>query len=410
MPIGQDAVQAAIPELRNDDRLIRYAARIALEHQPLDLWREPVLNAASVDTALNGMLAMVRVAGKDAREPLLDKIYSIPFDSLTETQQILWLRVYGLIFMRLGEADAEDAEQIRSRLEAEFPSVNASINSEILKLLVYGESSSITGKAVSLLSTAATQEEQIDIAKTLRHQLLGWTPESRRTYFKWFLQAANYRGGASFTSFLENIQKDAVAKLSPQEADDLKVIIEKRIEQSNPLNFAKRAVVKQWTVEGLLSLAEQDLKGRDFNRGSRLFGEANCFACHRFTGKGGAIGPDLTTVAGRFTRKDLIESIVLPNKEISDQYSATTFITLDGKVVTGRVANLSGDNIMVQTNMLDPGNFTTIDTKMIDEQFASKNSLMPEGLLNTLHEDEVLDLLAFLLSRGDRNSPLFKKE
>ena len=98
-----------------------------------------------------------------------------------------------------------------------------------------------------------------------------------------------------------------------------------------------------------------------------------------------------------------------PNKEISDQYAATTFITVDGKVVTGRVANLSGDNIMVQTNMLDPGNFTSIDTKMIDEQFPSKNSLMPEGLLNTLNRDEVLDLLAFLLSRGDPSSPMFKK-
>ena len=63
---------------------------------------------------------------------------------------------------------------------------------------------------------------------------------------------------------------------------------------------------------------------------------------------------------------------------------------------------------MVQTNMLDPGNFTVVDTKMIDEQFASKNSLMPDGLLNTLHEEEVLDLLAFLLSRGDRSSPLFR--
>ena len=98
-----------------------------------------------------------------------------------------------------------------------------------------------------------------------------------------------------------------------------------------------------------------------------------------------------------------------PNKEISDQYAATTFITVDGKVVTGRVANLSGDNIMVQTNMLEPGNFTSIDTKMIDEQFPSKNSLMPEGLLNTLNRDEVLDLLAFLLSRGDPSSPMFKK-
>ena len=151
------------------------------------------------------------------------------------------------------------------------------------------------------------------------------------------------------------------------------------------------------------------MRDRDFERGAKLFGEANCFACHRFNGRGGAIGPDLTTIAGRFSKKDLLESIVKPNKEISDQYAATTFITVDGKVVTGRVANLSGDNIMVQTNMLDPGNFTSIDTKMIDEQFPSKNSLMPEGLLNTLNRDEVLDLLAFLLSRGDPSSPMFKK-
>ena len=188
----------------------------------------------------------------------------------------------------------------------------------------------------------------------------------------------------------------------------MKSVIESPIQQSNPLNHTNRAVVKQWSVGELLSLSEQKLKDRDFDRGSRMFGEANCFACHRFGGKGGAIGPDLTTVAGRFNVKDLIESIVHPNKQISDQYSATTFITLDGKVITGRVANLSGDNIMVQTNMLDPGNFTVVDTKMIDEQFASKNSLMPDGLLNTLHEEEVLDLLAFLLSRGDRSSPLFR--
>ena len=311
--------------------------------------------------------------------------------------------------MRLGEAGTEDAEQIRNRLEPQFPTLNASINSELFKLLVYGESVEATEKAVMLLSSAPTQEEQIDLAKTLRHQRLGWRPESRRIYFQWFLKAANYRGGASFTMFLENIQKDAVANLSPDEASELKSIIESPIHQSNPLNYTKRPVVKQWTVEDLVAMAGKSLKGRDFDRGSRMFGEANCFACHRFSEKGGAIGPDLTSVAGRFSRKDLIESIVHPNKQISDQYSATTFITLDGKVITGRVANLSGDNIMVQTNMLDPGNFTVIDTKMIDEQFPSKNSLMPQGLLDSVEEEEVLDLLAFLLSRGNRNSPLFRE-
>ncbi len=408
-PIGLDAVKLATPELGNSDRLTRYAARIALEHQPPTLWQAKVLASPNVDIALNGMLAMTRVSDNEVRSEMLEKLYSIPYERLTETQQILWLRVYGLIFMRLGEAGTEDAEQIRNRLEPQFPTLNASINSELFKLLVYGESVEATEKAVMLLSSAPTQEEQIDLAKTLRHQRLGWRPESRRIYFQWFLKAANYRGGASFTMFLENIQKDAVANLSPDEASELKSIIDSPIQRSNPLNYTKRPVVKQWTVEDLVAMAGKSLKGRDFERGSRMFGEANCFACHRFSEKGGAIGPDLTSVAGRFSRKDLIESIVHPNKQISDQYSATTFITLDGKVITGRVANLSGDNIMVQTNMLDPGNFTVIDTKMIEEQFPSKNSLMPEGLLDRLEEEEVLDLLAFLLSRGNRNSPLFRE-
>ncbi len=409
MPVGVDAVHQAVPELANDDRFIRYAARIALEHQQVGQWQDYVLNTTNPEIGLNGMLGLTRVGSPDLRDRLLERLYSISYRELSETQQILWLRVYGLIFMRMGEATAEDAVEIRKRLESEFPTSNAAINSELLKLLVYGESAMVTQPAIDLLRNAPTQEEQIDYAKTLRHQLLGWNAESRKEYFEWFLQAANYRGGASFTMFLQNIKKDATAKLPAIELERLKPIIEKSLEQTNPLNFAKRTIVKQWTLDELVTLSAEKMRGRNFDKGSQLFGEANCFACHRFNGKGGAIGPDLTTVAGRFSRKDLLESIIHPNKEVSDQYAATTFITLDGKIVTGRVANLSGDNIMVQTNMLDPSNFTSIDTKIIDEQFPSRTSLMPEGLFNTLDEEEVLDLLAFLLSRGNRNSSVFKE-
>ena len=407
--VGKEAVLASMSGLGSDDRQIRYAARIALEHQDVDLWQSLVLASDDVEVSLNGMLGLVRVANAHLRQNLLQKLYSFEFRKLGERQKILWLRVYGLVFMRMGAATAEDAAEIRRQLEPEFPGRNAAINSEVLKLLVYAESADVTPAAVHLLLNAPTQEEQIDYAKTLRHQLYGWTSDLRRGYFEWFLKAANYRGGASFTMFLENIKKDAVSNLPPQSAEDLKAIIEKSLEQTNPLNHTQRRFVKQWSIDELVQLAAQGLKGRDFEKGSQLFGETNCFTCHRFAGKGGAIGPDLSSVAGRFSRKDLIESIVDPNRVISDQYAATTFITLDGKIVTGRVANLSGDNILVQTNMLDPGNFTAIDTKMIDEQFASKTSLMPEGLVNTLDEEEVLDLLAFLLSRGDRNSKMFQK-
>ena len=55
-----------------------------------------------------------------------------------------------------------------------------------------------------------------------------------------------------------------------------------------------------------VTLVEKGLtKKRDYDRGRRLFGEANCFACHRFDNEGGSLGPDLTSVAGRFSVRDL---------------------------------------------------------------------------------------------------------
>ena len=117
----------------------------------------------------------------------------------------------------------------------------------------------------------------------------------------------------------------------------------------------------------------------------------------------------MTGVSGRFSSHDLLESIIKPSKEISDQYAAVSISTTDGQVVTGRIVNLSGDSIMVNTNMLDPNLMVGVDRKKVDEMKASKTSMMPEGLLNTLKEDEVLDLLAYLLSRGDRENPVFHK-
>jgi hypothetical protein len=58
--------------------------------------------------------------------------------------------------------------------------------------------------------------------------------------------------------------------------------------------------------------------------------------------------------------------------------------------------------------MLDPNLQTSINRKQIEEIKPSPISMMPEGLLNTLKKDEVLDLLAYVLSRGDRKDKMFK--
>ena len=83
--------------------------------------------------------------------------------------------------------------------------------------------------------------------------------------------------------------------------------------------------------------------------------------------------------------------------------------TSDGKLVSGRIVNLNGDNMMVMTNMLDPNDLASIDRKRVESVTSSKVSMMPKGLLDTLKEDEILDLMAYMLSRGDKEHPMFRK-
>ena len=99
---------------------------------------------------------------------------------------------------------------------------------------------------------------------------------------------------------------------------------------------------------------------------------------------------------------------MVPSKVISDQYGAVMVSTTDGKVVTGRIVNLNNDTMSINTNMLDPNLQVSVDRNKIDEVKPSPTSMMPEALLNTLNREEVLDLVAYLLSRGDRSSPMFK--
>ncbi len=93
------------------------------------------------------------------------------------------------------------------------------------------------------------------------------------------------------------------------------------------------------------------------------------------------MGPDLSGVAGRFSARDLLESIVLPSKVISDQYEAVTIQTSDGRVVTGRIVNLNGENISISPDMFDPNRMISVKRSDIEEMTKSPVSLMPRELV-----------------------------
>ncbi len=418
------AVETAWPYLAHSDRFLRYAARVAVEHQPVDQWREKALAEKDPQTALEALLALIRASGpdpshrKDSDPPvdlaLKSKIVAaldaIAWDGLSLPQRLHLLRDYHVLFNRMGPPDEATSTRLIDRFAPGFPTGYRELDAEISQLLVYLNDAGIAGKLVDLLDKAPTQEEQMEYARSLRVVKAGWTPDLRKRYLSWFNRAAGYRGGSSLAGFLKNMKADALKNVGEEEKADLASILEAAPASTAPAPVLPRPFVKEWTLDELAPALENGLaSGRDFDRGRALFGAAQCFACHRYAGEGGAVGPDLTGVAGRFSPHDLLESLLVPSKTISDQYQAVAIATTDGRVVTGRIANLNNDVLMVMTDMLDPGRFENVKRDEIDEMKPSTVSMMPVGLLNTLNRDEVLDLMAYMLSRGDRDAAAFAK-
>jgi len=407
------AVEVAWPHLGDADRNIRFAARIAIEHQPVASWKDKALNESNPRAALTALMALARSSGgdKSLQQPILAALNKIDLKSLKGIDRVTLIRDYMLAFTRLGEPDAQTKAKLAAHLSPLYPTNDPALNRDLCEVLVYLGDAAVVAKAAPLVNDSPTQEEQIDYARILRFAKSGWTKELRADYFRWFLRAANYKGGASFDLFIGEIKQDALSTMSEEEKLAIKDVLDAKPEPKAPSFTAKpMQFVKAWTLDELSKSLGVGLEGnRNFANGRNMFGAATCFACHRFNQEGGAVGPDLTSVAGKYSPRDLLEHVLDPNKEISDQYGSTVFTMQDGSTVVGRIANMKEHNMMVCTNMMDPNNFTNVDARKVVKTEESKISMMPPGLLFMLKEDDILDLLAYLLSKGNPDDPMFVK-
>ena len=129
--------------------------------------------------------------------------------------------------------------------------------------------------------------------------------------------------------------------------------------------------------------------------GQDLFhGAASCGKCHRMFGRGGDIGPDLTSY-NRSMIKLMLTAVTKPSAEIREGYETLTVATIDGRVVSGFRLE-ENDEVLVLRNA--EGQTLTIARDELEEQAPGKLSLMPSGLLDKLTDAQIRDLFAFLTS------------
>jgi len=427
-----------IANLRHPDRHVRYAARVALERLPVSLWKEAVLSSSDPETLITGAAALARVGDASLREPLLGRLGALDAGRLTLEQKRELARAAQLILIRLGALEDSVRNAMRERIEPAFPSDDADLNRELVILLTFLESPTIAGKVLPLLaqerrlseadfaeilqrnrgygaSIAAMLENQPDLqqfhyAFSLRNLKSGWNMDQRKAYFGWFQKAQGWKGGASYEKFLINAANDAYALCNDQERFVLEALGVRK-----PASIPKELPLpegpgKTYTTEEVAKWVPTRMMGRNFERGRKMYAAARCVVCHRFGGEGGATGPDLTQVAGRFSPADLIDAIVRPSQVISDQYKTMVLQTHDGTVHTGRIVSDVGGKVTLVVDPEDATKTVTLDRDEIEQERVSTTSLMPAELLDKLSQDEVLDLLAYLLSRGDANGPMYRKK
>lgn len=143
---------------------------------------------------------------------------------------------------------------------------------------------------------------------------------------------------------------------------------------------------------------EGEMRKPDAAAGRRVFFQSQagrCYQCHRWNGQGADVGPDLTDVGRRMTRRRLLESILTPQREVAPQYKAFSIEMDDGRVLTGMTLGQFGGGD--QERFLDTqGETFHVDLNHVVTRAMIENSIMPDGLVDQLSAGDLRDLLAFL--------------
>jgi putative membrane-bound dehydrogenase-like protein len=143
---------------------------------------------------------------------------------------------------------------------------------------------------------------------------------------------------------------------------------------------------------GLLS--SEQLKSADVSAGRVVFSQV-CAVCHKLYGQGAAIGPDLTG-SGRGNLEYLLENIVDPSAIVPEDYRVSEVELKDDRSITGLVVGKNDRTITLQT----PTEKLTLERNDIARLRQTNLSLMPEGLLQGMKDEQVCNLIKYLMTPG----------
>ncbi|MEP7111612.1 MAG: c-type cytochrome, partial [Ferruginibacter sp.] len=381
------AVDFAWPYLKHNDRFIRFAARIAVESQPVNQWQGRALNEKEPVTLTQAIIALARMGGNNLKDQALKSLMTVNYSQLSESQQQDLVRAFELVLCRMGLPGSAMKAQVAAYLSPQYPAKTNELNRQLSKVLLYIEAPQSVEKTIALLNLAKDDsvlntlsqssdlilrnpQYGMDIARTLSNvppaqqtfyatalsqSKTGWTPELQEKYFQWFYGAFKYKGGHSFVGFIDLARKNALANVARDRFAYFNTISGDSLVGKSGIYLADatqqpKGPGRNWTMEEALPIADSGITNRNFEQGKSMFAASLCISCHTMNGEGGVAGPDLTQLGTRFSYKDMLEAIINPNKTISDQYGASVFYLKEGGSVLGRMISQDNEKYIISQN------------------------------------------------------------
>jgi len=424
---GIPAMQVDAGGIGSDDRTTRFRARVALEMKGVDAAVAALGEAKTPWEVIQASMAVARLDAGKRKALVIDALDELDWNGLSQEQRINWLRAAGVLFARGGAPEGEWRTKVLTKIDPLFPAQDEDLNAELCRMLCYLNAPGVVGRTLGLMDTAAppVAPDWLELAERntryggavkgmmkklpparvihyvycLRTVPGPWHRSERERFMVWLDRLETRTGGNSYAAFIKDLRKEALNSATPDERSWLDqrapVAVQDPLADLPPV----KGPGKVWTIEAVEALASQGFDKADRKNGERMFRAVLCAACHSFGGQGGAAGPDLSTLGGRFSVSDLAMALIEPSKEVSDQYAFDAITRKDGSQVFGRILEEKDEQLIVAVNPFDFSKTEEVERNEIKDIQPSPVSPMPGGLINRLNDEELRDLLGYLLSK-----------
>jgi len=240
-------LEKAWSNLNHPDRFVQYAARVAVEHQPVSTWKARALAETNPTSKIQAILALAHQGTDADAAGMLASLMQVDYAALSATDKQNILRTIEVILARYDKGASSSKGTLISYLDPHYPAEDNLLNRSLSILLVHLDAPSAVGETLALLKNAKDDPNYqktftassdlifrnpqygLDIANMLANvppaqatfyaTVLGgadkgWTAAQREEYFGWIKHALTaYKGGRSYVGFLDRTRKMALASV-----------------------------------------------------------------------------------------------------------------------------------------------------------------------------------------------------